>query len=268
VLGKMQDLRSLAETHGIQEVFIATPAIQMGEMRKLINACRMAEISYRFVPNLLDEPLHRAVMYTVGNVPFIKTEEPKINIFTSFMKRSIDLLLSSMILLIMSPILALIALLIKRDSAGPIFFKQVRIGQNGKPFTMYKFRTMHLDAPVYTYSPTSLQDERITRIGKYLRRTSLDEIPQFFNVLKNDMSIVGPRPEMPFIVEQYNELQRERLLVKPGITGLWQITLDRSKLIHENLDYDFYYIKNISVLLDILIIIKTIWFALRGVAAY
>jgi len=125
----------------------------------------------------------------------------------------------------------------------------------------YKFRTMHADTPRYAVPPHDRDDSRIASIGQFLRRTSLDELPQFWNVLKGDMSIVGPRPEMPFIVETYTEMHRERLKVKPGITGIWQISGDRSLPIHENMDHDLYYIENQSPLLDIVIILQTIWFA-------
>src|SRR5208337_4912311 len=116
--------------------------------------------------------------------------------------------------------------------------------KDGLLFAMYKFRTMFRDAPQYAYSPKCGDDSQVTPIGRFLRKTSLDELPQFLNVLLGDMSLVGPRPEMPFIVEQYTPLQRQRLSVKPGITGLWQLSADRAFLIHENIEYDLYYLAN------------------------
>jgi lipopolysaccharide/colanic/teichoic acid biosynthesis glycosyltransferase len=130
---------------------------------------------------------------------------------------------------------------------------------------MYKFRTMRVDAPQYAHSPTSGRDPRITRIGAFLRRTSFDELPQLINVVQGHMSLVGPRPEMPFIVELYTELQRQRLWVKPGITGLWQISADRAHLIHENIQYDLYYIRNRSFFMDLAILLHTFAFAMRGI---
>lgn len=267
VLGSIKDLCRIASKYRIEELFVATPAIKAGEMKEIIDFCKKTDIRYRFVPNLIEEPLYKINLYSIGNIPFVKTEDFEIGILTAVLKRFLDVLLSSIILIVISPFFALIAILIKRDSRGPVFFSQTRIGKNGVPFTIYKFRTMKTSAPKYGYSPTTDDDKRMTRFGRFLRRTSIDELPQFWNVIKNDMSIVGPRPEMPFIVKQYNAQQRDRLLVKPGITGLWQITLDRSKLIHENLDYDIYYMKNVSLLLDILIIIKTIIFAAGGAGA-
>ena len=127
---------------------------------------------------------------------------------------------------------------------------------------------MWKDSKPYELTPTNLDDNRITPFGKFLRRTSLDELPQIWNVLKGDMSLVGPRPEMPFIVAEYNELLRDRLAVKPGITGLWQISADRGKQIHENIEYDLYYIDNSGFLMDLVIIIRTLYFAIRGIGAF
>jgi len=142
---------------------------------------------------------------------------------------------------------------------------QQRVGQKGKLFMLYKLRTMHIDAPPYAYSPKTSADPRITSLGQFLRRTSLDELPQLLNVIKGEMSLVGPRPEMPFIVEQYNWLQRQRLQVKPGITGLWQLSADRNFLMHENIEYDLYYIRNRNFSMDLAILLHTFVFAARGV---
>ena len=142
-----------------------------------------------------------------------------------------------------APLAAVLALLVKFNSRGPVLFRQERVGRQGQLFTMYKFRSMYVEAPQYGYSPTAERDPRITPVGRLLRRTSLDEIPQLINVVLGQMSLVGPRPEMPFIVEQYTHLQQQRLAVKPGITGLWQISADRKFLIHKNLEYDLYYFR-------------------------
>ena len=267
VLGKMADLKKIIHQEGIEELFIATPAIKEGDIRKISRVCLKNKISYRFIPNLIKEPLHRVVLHSFGGIPFLKTEEPRISITTRVIKRAIDIVFSILALILLAPVFLLVSILIRKDSKGPIIFKQKRIGKDGVPFEMYKFRTMKTNTVKYAYCPADRQDERITQIGKFLRKTSLDEIPQFFNSLKGDMSLVGPRPEMQFIVKKYNSYQRERLLVKPGITGIWQVTADRKKCIHENLDYDIYYIDNLSILLDILVIFRTFWFAARGIGA-
>jgi lipopolysaccharide/colanic/teichoic acid biosynthesis glycosyltransferase len=133
---------------------------------------------------------------------------------------------------------------------------------------MYKLRTMYVDTPVQMLTPDSADDPRITRVGRFLRRTSLDELPQLLNVLKGNMSLIGPRPEMPFIVETYTEYQRHRLTVLPGITGLWQISGDRALQIHENLEYDLYYIANRSLSLDLAILFQTAFSVIRGTGAW
>jgi lipopolysaccharide/colanic/teichoic acid biosynthesis glycosyltransferase len=151
------------------------------------------------------------------------------------------------------------------DSKGPVFFRQDRVGKNGKIFQIYKFRSMLTDTDPYSVNPSDQNDPRITSVGRFLRKTSLDELPQIINVLKGDMSFVGPRPEMQFIVAEYDEIHKERLKVLPGITGLWQLSGDRKKAIHENMDYDLYYIRNASFFLDVAILIQTLIFAFRGI---
>jgi lipopolysaccharide/colanic/teichoic acid biosynthesis glycosyltransferase len=179
-------------------------------------------------------------------------------------KRTVDLTVSSVLILLLAPILFVITLLVWLDSPGPIIFVQKRVGRNGELFDMYKFRSMHTTAPRYALSPTESYDPRITAIGRFLRRTSLDELPQLINVFLGNMSLVGPRPEMPFIVRRYNPRQRQRLEVIPGITGLWQLSADRAFPIHENIHYDLSYIQNRSFFLDLAILIRTPFRALRG----
>ena len=182
----------------------------------------------------------------------------------SVIKRISDVVFSVVLLLLLSPLLLLISILIRFDSPGPALFVQKRAGLNGALFNMFKFRSMYASAPEYQPSPTSSLDIRITRIGKILRRTSLDELPQLFNVLLGNMSLVGPRPEMPFIVEEYDTNQLRRLAVAPGITGLWQLSADRAFPIHLNLEYDFYYIRHRNFFMDIAILIHTLFFAVSG----
>nr|WP_211663654.1 sugar transferase [Lihuaxuella thermophila] len=176
-----------------------------------------------------------------------------------------DIVIAAFLLILLSPLLGAIALLIKLDSRGPVIFKQPRIGKGGKEFFIYKFRTMYVDAPSQGRSPESEDDPRITRIGRVLRKTSLDELPQLMNILKGEMSLVGPRPEQKMIVEQYyTNYEKQRFLVKPGITGLWQISMDRTKPIHENLQYDFTYIENVSFRNDLKILLKTVMVMVRS----
>src|ERR1700744_1503674 len=149
-------------------------------------------------------------------------------------KRGGDVIGSMLLLAILSPMFILIAVLIKLDSAGPVLFRHYRVGKGGKQFLLWKFRSMKLNVPKYAVSPQSATDCRLTRVGRLLRRFSIDEVPQLINVLRGEMSLVGPRPEMPFVVESYRPADYRRFAVRPGITGLWQISPARACLIHES----------------------------------
>lgn len=183
--------------------------------------------------------------------------------YYAFCKRAIDLMVSALLLVLFAPLLALIALLVRLDSRGPSLFIQKRVGRNGELFNIYKFRSMYADSVKYALSPITSHDPRITRIGRLLRRTSLDELPQLMNVLLGNMSLVGPRPEMPFVAQRYDEQQRQRLSVTPGITGLWQLSPDRAFPIHQNIHYDLYYIRNRTLWMDIHILLQTLLFTMR-----
>jgi lipopolysaccharide/colanic/teichoic acid biosynthesis glycosyltransferase len=174
------------------------------------------------------------------------------------LKRGFDVVGALAGIALTAPIMAWCALRTRQSSRGPAFLVQERTGQHGRTFRMYKFRTMHADVDRYAVAPRDAQDDRITPYGRWLRVTSIDELPQLWNVLVGDMSLVGPRPEMPFIAATYDEWQRRRLSVKPGITGLWQILGRKDLPMHENLQYDFYYIRNRSLSLDLSILLRTI----------
>ena len=184
----------------------------------------------------------------------------------AFCKRAVDLAVSLLFLILFAPLLAFIAILVRLDSPGPALFVQKRVGLNGELFNIYKFRSMYAGTAKYDFSPSTSLDPRITRIGRVLRQTSLDELPQLLNVLLGSMSLVGPRPEMPFIVQRYDAQQRQRLSVTPGITGPWQLSPFRGLPIHHNIQYDLYYIRNRTFLLDIAILLQTLFFTIgRGI---
>lgn len=178
--------------------------------------------------------------------------------------RAMDVMVASCALLVLAPVFGIVALLVRLDSRGPVLFRQRRVGRDGALFTILKFRTMREEACGSHVTPSSSNDPRITRVGRWLRKTSIDELPQLWNVLRGDMALVGPRPEMPFIVDTYTESQRRRLAVTPGLTGVWQISVDRCRPIHENVHYDMYYLKHRSTFLDIAILLHTFFFAMRG----
>ncbi len=185
--------------------------------------------------------------------------------FYSITKRLFDIVSSSILIALSLPVWAILAIAIKLESKGPIFFRQTRVGQHGRPFEILKFRSMKVDAPKYARSPDEHSDPRITRVGRFLRQTSFDEVPQLINVLKGDMSMVGPRPEMPFITAEYGPLETSRLTVPQGITGLWQLSADRRYAIHQSLEYDLYYIQNRTILMDIAILLHTLVYAAKGI---
>lgn len=180
------------------------------------------------------------------------------------LKRAMDVIVALFLILLGLPIFLLIALCIKLDSPGPVLFRQKRVGRNGDLFTIFKFRSLHVSSRMYEASPTEPSDARITRVGRLLRRTGLDETAQLLNVLMGQMSLVGPRPEMPFLVERHIRQHRPRLQVMPGITGLWQLSTDRTSPIHENTQYDLFYIRNRTCCMDAAILIHTLLYAMRG----
>ncbi|MFO0780995.1 MAG: sugar transferase [Candidatus Gracilibacteria bacterium] len=184
------------------------------------------------------------------------------------MKRVFDVLFSCVGILLFLPFGLIITLLIVLDSPGKALFHHTRVGKNGKHFTLHKFRTMYQGSKDQEMAPQRPDDERVTRMGKFLRRTSLDEMPQLLNVLLGEMSLVGPRPEMPFIVENYTKKERQRLLVKPGLTGIWQIMGRKDLPLHHNVEFDFYYIQHRSLWMDFVIILKTLAVVISGKGAY
>ena len=268
VLGGLGHLELLIREHGVTDIFIAMPSASYLRNLEIAEAGRKFGLKIAVVPPTYGHLMHNLEVREFGGIPVIQEKERRAPIFYPVFKRIFDLAVSALALLMLSPLIALIAAIIKCDSPGPIIFRQKRVGKSGKEFSFYKFRSMRIDANPYAITPNSSEDPRLTPFGRRLRRSSLDEIPQFLNVLKGDMSIVGPRPEMPFIVATYNEEQRERLRVKPGITGVWQISAVRGEPIHANMEYDLFYIEHRSLLLDMIIMVRTVATAIRGIGAY
>lgn len=188
------------------------------------------------------------------------TETLEIKLETFYTKRGkyiIDFFAALILVLLFSPIMILIAFLIKVSSRGPVLFSHNRVGINNNLFLIYKFRSLHIGTPSYSENPESTDDQRITFVGKWIRKTSLDELPQLFNVIKGEMSLVGPRPEMPFLAEQYDESENQRHLVRPGMTGLWQLSPKRKGTIREGIPIDLDYIKCLSLWNDFKILLRT-----------
>lgn len=193
--------------------------------------------------------------------PKIRLTGTPVERFSSFYARRgkhlFDAVASFLLIILFAPLMVLIAILIKLTSHGPVFFSHKRVGLNNELFVIHKFRSLHIDTPSYSEKPGSTNDKRIAPFGKWLRKTSLDELPQLFNVLKGEMSLVGPRPEMPFLAENYENWENQRHLVRPGMTGLWQLSPRRQGTIRDGISVDLEYIENLSFWNDFKILIRT-----------
>jgi exopolysaccharide biosynthesis polyprenyl glycosylphosphotransferase len=250
---------------GCDTLFIAIPGASREAIFGAMQAASAANVQTAFIPDRRHMNALGAESIDLDGVLLTFTGDRTPSLHYRLIKRAFDYAISLVAVVLLSPLFLLIALLIKMDSPGPVLFVQERVGLNGKRFTIFKFRSMRVDAPSYAKSPLAANDNRITRIGRLIRKTSLDELPQLLNVLRGDMSLVGPRPEMPFLVDNYSSIQRQRLQVIPGITGLWQLSADRAFLIHESPEYDLYYMRNCGFFLDISILLHTVLFAMRGI---
>jgi exopolysaccharide biosynthesis polyprenyl glycosylphosphotransferase len=257
--------RQLVTQYAADLVVIAIPSLQQERFHRAVEEALAANARVSFVPShfLHSDPL--VDFQDIDGILLASFGRDPRRFSYEWAKKVFDLGGAAILLVLGLPFFLLLAMLIKLDSKGPALFRQERVGLNGRRFQIFKFRTMHADAPAYACSPKESDDLRITRLGRFLRRTSLDELPQLLNVLLGNMSLVGPRPEMPFIVETYTERHSQRLQVKPGITGLWQLSGDRNYLIHENIEYDLYYIQHRNFFMDLAILLHTPIFAMRGI---
>jgi exopolysaccharide biosynthesis polyprenyl glycosylphosphotransferase len=258
VRGRTEDLRRVAAELGVREVFIADPGLGHTRMLSLVLECEDLGITFRVATNLFEVLTASNPLDLVDDLPLVQLGRDRAHALYEPMKRAFDVVGALLGLVATAPLLLFVAWRIRRTSPGPALFSQERVGRGGLGFRMYKFRTMYRDVEPYGLAPAGPDDARVTRTGRWLRATSIDELPQLLNVLRGEMSLVGPRPEMPFIAAGYDEWQRRRLSVKPGITGLWQILGRKDLPMHENLQYDFYYIRNRSLALDASILVRTI----------
>lgn len=255
---------ALLESLRCDLLMLAIPDLSSHEVAEFTLAAEQAGAKIAFLVSPTGLEQRRTESIHIDGLQFASSKTHSNSWFYATAKRLTDLALSSVLLVLLAPLFILIAILVRLDSPGPALFVQKRVGLNGELFNMFKFRSMFEGAAKYAPSPTSSSDPRITRIGRFLRRASLDELPQLINVFLGKMSLVGPRPEMPFIVEDYDTRQRGRLQVVPGITGLWQLSADRAFPIHFNVEYDLYYIRNRTFAMDVAILIHTLIFTIRG----
>jgi exopolysaccharide biosynthesis polyprenyl glycosylphosphotransferase len=278
-LGAIEDLSRVAEEHGIERVIVTEQEMSEAAAERFIEECRAAGLGLTFLPQhygLLGPGVELNRLAELPLLDFRFSDPPR---STIALKRAMDLIVSALMLIVFSPLLLAIAVLILLDSGRPVLFRQRRAGKDGRPFSMIKFRTMVADAErrlpelvdiASLEEPAfKIQDDpRVTRAGRFLRRTSLDELPQLANVLSGSMSLVGPRPEEEAIVAMYDERQRARLAVKPGITGPMQVYGRSDLTFEERLAMERDYLDNLSIASDLAILLRTPAAIVRGEGAY
>ncbi len=279
-LGRLDQLEQILDDEPLDELIVALPGEQHQRILEIVHRCQAHSVRLRVVPDLFEVIMVRATLNEIGDIPLIGLRDPVIAGYHAIVKRTFDLIFSSLVLAVSWPVMVGIAAAIKLTSRGPVFFEQERVGENGQTFQMYKFRSMIEGAHEQVDEVTDLEgrsepllekrpdDPRITVLGRTLRRWSLDELPQFFNVVKGDMSIVGPRPEERRIVDHYNLWQRRRLSVKPGITGPMQVDGRANLKLDDRIRLELMYIQRYSVFEDLKYVARTIPAVWRGKGAY
>jgi exopolysaccharide biosynthesis polyprenyl glycosylphosphotransferase len=269
VVGDLMDLRESIRQVGAECVFIASTAVPAADVPAVLRSVSLADVEVRVSANLPEMIFSRLTVQPVGGLPALSVRRASLSGGQAVAKRTFDLVLAMAALTLTLPLWAVIALAVKVTSAGPVLFRQERVGRRGRHFTMFKFRTMvagaddmleglrelnEADGPLFKLR----DDPRITRLGRWLRRSSLDELPQVLNVIRGDMSLVGPRPPLPSEVETYDTWHFERLEVPPGITGLWQVSGRSDLSFSEYVRLDLFYIENWSLSYDLYIMAKTL----------
>lgn len=265
IIGKLENLHGLVKEREISEMYIVNPSLSHDLILNVISGCFKLDVTFVLTSNIF--PLKKPHP-DISNLDTLTQLRLKDNKLYDIVKRVFDLIFGSVLYFVTTPLWLVIGLLIHLDDNGKLLIKQKRVGERGKEFDVLKFRTMKETTNRYANSPRNTYDLRITRVGKILRKTSLDELPQLINIMRGEMSIVGPRPEMPQIVANYQDWQKIRLMAKPGLTGLWQILGRKNLPLQQNLEYDFYYICNRSFIFDLEIIVRTIPAVVFGRGAY
>ncbi len=279
-VGAPADLPALVKSGMVDEVIFALPPGHQEQLQQMVVQLQPLSVNMRLVPDVIDLVFVRATIEDFAGLPLIGLREPAINIFDRLIKRAFDIVCASALLLLSLPFMLVIIGLIKSTSEGSVFYTSRRAGEGGRIFNMIKFRTMRAGADrretalfVRNGGTIGLKknrhDPRITRVGRILRRTSLDELPQLINVIKGDMSLVGPRPELPWLVDRYDPWQYQRFTVPQGMTGWWQVRNRANQQAYNvRVEDDLYYIHNYSFLLDLRILFLTMGAIIRGDGAY
>ena len=265
VIGKIEELERVIDANDLDEIVITLSIEEYGKLEKIVAKCEKCGIHTKFIPDYNNIIPTRAYIEDVQGLPVINIRRvPLSGLFNRFIKRFADIVLAVLALIIFSPIMLIVAVLVKTTSKGPVIYKQERVGLHNKTFKMYKFRSMIDSCDGSDKKKWTTQDDpRVTKVGKFIRKTSLDELPQFVNVIKGDMSIVGPRPERPYYVDKFKEEIPRYMIkhqVRPGITGWAQVNGYRGDTsIYKRIECDLYYIENWTVLFDIKILFFTVF---------
>jgi exopolysaccharide biosynthesis polyprenyl glycosylphosphotransferase len=279
VVGPVGRIRELIRETKADCLFVASSAVTSDDVTQIMKARRLEDVEVRFTANLPTVLSSRLAPQTIGGVMTLSVNVLQLTRTQAAAKRACDVAISAAGLLVLAPLLVGVALVIKLTSRGPVIFRQERIGLRGRPFTVLKFRTMVIGADLMLEKLRDLneadgplfklrKDPRVTRVGRTLRKYSIDELPQLINVLKGEMSLVGPRPPLADEVALYSDLQLDRLEVRPGITGLWQVS-GRSELpFEEYVRLDLFYVENWSIAYDLYILSKTIPMLVSSRGAY
>jgi exopolysaccharide biosynthesis polyprenyl glycosylphosphotransferase len=273
VLGRTDQVVSVVNALSICEVVLALPRDSQPRTLALIAELETLPVQVSLVPDVLDLAWFMTRVEDLNGIPILRLRESPLDGPARVIKRLMDLLIGTGLLIACSPLMLIIAVLIKVDSPGPALIRQQRVGENGRLFQMLKFRTMRAGEEQHPGSWAGEphkrpNDPRVTRLGRFLRRYSLDELPQLINVLKGEMSLVGPRPELPWLVDRYECWQRRRFAVPPGMTGWWQINGRSERPMHLHVEDDLYYIRNYSLWLDFVILLRTVPAVLSGRGAF
>ncbi len=275
-----QELTEFLQTKEVDEIIQSDPNLSKAEVLKMFDFADEHHLTFKFAADLLGTKVLQTEVNEIAGIPIVEVKKTALEGWGRINKRIWDLVAAIILTILLSPIILLFALLVKIDSRGPVIYKNIRIGKEGKSFKLYKFRSMLLqyctgeeyaddtaqeyerelikvqntkDGPVYKIA----NDPRVTKVGRFIRRWSIDELPQLFNVLKGDISIVGPRPHQPREVAKYELHHKKLLTIKPGITGMAQISGRSDLTFEEEVKLDTYYIENWSLLLDLSILLRT-----------
>jgi exopolysaccharide biosynthesis polyprenyl glycosylphosphotransferase len=279
ILGTLDKARQIITQQQVDDVVVALPASAHARLNQIVSELHDQPVRVWVIPDYFSLTLHRASVEEFAGIPMLDLRAPALSEYQRMVKRAFDLFLCILGFPLVLLLGGILSLAIWLDDHGPVFFRQERVGENGRIFRIFKFRTMVVNAEALRHEVEQVDehgnlihktksDPRVTRMGRFLRRSSLDELPQLINVVRGEMSLVGPRPEMPYLVEKYQPWQRKRFAVPQGLTGWWQVNGRSDKPMHLHTEDDLYYVQHYSIWLDLQILIKTVAVVLRGKGAF